>query len=145
MLCETKSDLHRCQVFKQLMLRRAFGALFFRRRTSSLYLQALLRYLCLTINNDSKSLRTPSSFLTMPVSGGAIPHFWRNPIRYCRWAAHEQPALYYSILIGVSGPVALVVVPPIKRYYGWENRPRVPKTYPGMFPALSQWLNEALG
>lgn len=73
-----------------------------------------------------------STLYTMAGVASAIkPHFWRNPIRYCRWAAHEKPALYYSVLIGVAGPLMLVTVLPIRKAYGWKPRPEIPMTYPG--------------
>ena len=31
--------------------------------------------------------------------------FWSGPIRYLRWAAHERPNVFYSLLIGAMGMV----------------------------------------
>jgi hypothetical protein len=59
--------------------------------------------------------------------------FWSSPIRYLRWASHEKPALFYSIVIGAMGPVSLVVIPPMRRWAGDDDPPRVPLTYPGMY------------
>lgn len=65
-----------------------------------------------------------------------FPHFWRNPIRYSRWAAHEKPAIFYSLIIGASGPLMLLIVPPIKRRMGVKDPEPIPMTYPSMFSFL---------
>jgi len=62
----------------------------------------------------------------------AYPHFFRTPLRYIRWAAHEKPAIFFSVVIGSLGPLMLVMAPPIKRAYGWTPRPTIPMTYPSM-------------
>lgn len=66
-------------------------------------------------------------------SRGPFPHFFRNPIKYSRWAAHEKPAIFYSILIGSCGPLQLLIVPPIRRWMGVEEIEAIPLTYPSMF------------
>ncbi|WEW55987.1 n19m, NADH-ubiquinone oxidoreductase 9.5 kDa subunit [Emydomyces testavorans] len=58
------------------------------------------------------------------------PVFWSTPIRYMRWAAIEKPAIFYSIVMGSLGPVALVTLPPIRRYFGDVDPPPVPMSYP---------------
>ncbi|KAI1907091.1 n19m, NADH-ubiquinone oxidoreductase 9.5 kDa subunit [Ophidiomyces ophidiicola] len=58
------------------------------------------------------------------------PVFWSTPIRYMRWAAIEKPAIFYSIVMGSLGPVALVTLPPIRRYFGDVDPPPVPLSYP---------------
>ncbi|KAL1958680.1 hypothetical protein VTO42DRAFT_4023 [Malbranchea cinnamomea] len=58
------------------------------------------------------------------------PFFWSQPFRYMRWAAHERPAIFYSVLLGSLGPVFLVTLPPIRRYFGDETPPPIPMTYP---------------
>lgn len=65
----------------------------------------------------------------------AAPHFWRQPVRYMRWASHEKPAIFFSILIGAAGPLMLIGAPPIQRYFGWQKRIEIPATYPG------EWLS----
>lgn len=65
------------------------------------------------------------------VSGAAGPRFWATPIRYCRWAARERPALFWSVFIGALGPVSLFTVPPIRRLLGDDDAPPIPLTYPG--------------
>jgi hypothetical protein len=64
---------------------------------------------------------------------GAAPFFWRTPLKYCRWAARERPALFWSVIIGAAGPVAMPIVPPIRYYFGDVDAPPVPVTYPSAF------------
>ncbi|KAK3935611.1 hypothetical protein QBC46DRAFT_397129 [Diplogelasinospora grovesii] len=58
------------------------------------------------------------------------PRFWAGPIRYCRWAARERPAYFWSVVIGAMGPVMLVTVPPIRKALGDDDAPQIPMTYP---------------
>ncbi|KAI9664298.1 MAG: hypothetical protein M1829_005853 [Trizodia sp. TS-e1964] len=58
------------------------------------------------------------------------PRFWSQPIRYLRWAAHEKPAIFYSIVVGSMGPITLLTVPPIRRRLGDFDRETIPLTYP---------------
>ncbi|CAL3972998.1 hypothetical protein PZA11_005349 [Diplocarpon coronariae] len=60
----------------------------------------------------------------------ALPRFWSQPLRYLRWASIEKPAIFFSLLIGSMGPLAIVVVPPIRRMVGDGQRPEIPLTYP---------------
>lgn len=39
--------------------------------------------------------------------------------------------------MGGTGPLLLIVVPPIKRYVGHERRPAIPMTYPSKIPAVT--------
>jgi len=82
----------------------------------------------------STSTNLPPGGPANPVNphSSAYPHFFRTPLRYLRWAAHEKPAIFFSVVIGSMGPLMLVMAPPIKRAYGWEPRPRIPMTYPSM-------------
>lgn len=56
--------------------------------------------------------------------------FWGSPIRYLRWAAHEKPAIFFSVVLGLMGPASFVVIPPLRRLAGDEDPPRIPLTYP---------------
>jgi hypothetical protein len=60
------------------------------------------------------------------------PLFWSQPLRFLRWAAHDRPQYFYPTVIGAMGPVALVVVPPLRSYFGDHAAPRIPMTYPSM-------------
>ncbi|PWN87836.1 hypothetical protein FA10DRAFT_234093 [Acaromyces ingoldii] len=55
---------------------------------------------------------------------------FRATYRYLQRTAHEQPVIFYSLLIGVVGPIAVVTVPPIRRQYGWKPAERIPTSYP---------------
>jgi len=46
------------------------------------------------------------------------------------WAAHEKPAIFFSIVIGAIGPVMLVSAPSVKRAFGVVPRAQIPMTYP---------------
>lgn len=70
-----------------------------------------------------------------PTATMSKPNMWTQPIRYFRWASHEKPAIFWSILIGSLGPVTLAVVPPIRRYMGDGPREPIPLTYPSMWSA----------
>ncbi|KAB8976002.1 hypothetical protein FH972_026880 [Carpinus fangiana] len=61
---------------------------------------------------------------------GPWPMFWRNPVRYCRWAAHEKPFIFYSLVIGLAGPLFAIVKFPIDRHFGVKPPPEIPMTYP---------------
>ncbi|KAI0906359.1 hypothetical protein F4823DRAFT_565866 [Ustulina deusta] len=58
------------------------------------------------------------------------PRFWAGPLRYWRWAARERPAYFWSCIIGGSGPVILLTVPPTLKKLGYERAKPIPMTYP---------------
>lgn len=66
----------------------------------------------------------------------SAPQFWSTPLRYMRWASHEKPAIFYSIVIGCLGPVSIVTIPPVRRYFGDEDPPPIPLTYPSKLYTL---------
>ena len=47
-----------------------------------------------------------------------------------RWAAHEKPALWWSVLIGGAGPLIWVIGVPTRKFLGMERNPTAPYTYP---------------
>ncbi|KAI9713687.1 MAG: hypothetical protein M1828_001376 [Chrysothrix sp. TS-e1954] len=63
-------------------------------------------------------------------SAGPFPFFFRQPIQYMRWAAHEKPALWFSVLIGGAGPLLILAGVPTRKYFGIERNPVPPYTYP---------------
>ncbi|KAI8725639.1 hypothetical protein NCS52_00135500 [Fusarium sp. LHS14.1] len=71
----------------------------------------------------------------------AAPLFWSTPLKYCRWAARERPALFWSVIIGAAGPISMPIVPPIRYYFGDIDAPPVPVTYPS---ALALSLNSTM-
>ena len=78
--------------------------------------------------------RSHSSSNTAIMSGaGPSPRFFQQPLRYMKWASINKPAYFYSIMVGCAGPALVVTVPPIRRYMGEEQIPKIPMTYPGMY------------
>ncbi|GME34654.1 NADH-ubiquinone oxidoreductase [Neofusicoccum parvum] len=74
---------------------------------------------------------SPAPHVCSPPAAMSTPRFWSQPFRYMRWASHEKPAIFYSILVGLAGPATIVVVPPIRRLLGDQvGRPAIPLTYP---------------
>ncbi|ETI23369.1 hypothetical protein G647_05170 [Cladophialophora carrionii CBS 160.54] len=61
---------------------------------------------------------------------GVPARFWGSPIRYLRWAAHEKPAIFWSCVLGGLGPASFAIIPPLRRWVGDEDPPRIPLTYP---------------
>ncbi|KAG8763615.1 hypothetical protein FRC11_000225 [Ceratobasidium sp. 423] len=47
-----------------------------------------------------------------------------------RRQAHENPTIVWSIAIGAAGPLAVIVVPPVRRRFGWVPDERIPTSYP---------------
>ncbi|PFH62826.1 hypothetical protein XA68_11607 [Ophiocordyceps unilateralis] len=72
--------------------------------------------------------RKPEQLKLLAMS--SAPYFWSAPIGYCRWALRERPAIFWSIVIGAAGPIAMPIVPPLRRYFGDVDAPQVPVTYP---------------
>ncbi|ODQ52810.1 putative NADH-ubiquinone oxidoreductase 9.5 kDa subunit [Saitoella complicata NRRL Y-17804] len=60
----------------------------------------------------------------------APSRFWANPVKYCHWAAVEHPAVFYSMLMGLAGPVIAYTVPPIRRKLGYPDHIPLPMGYP---------------
>ncbi|KAJ6531812.1 hypothetical protein B0H19DRAFT_1188693 [Mycena capillaripes] len=44
--------------------------------------------------------------------------------------AHESPVIFYSCVIGLTGPALLLVVPPIKQRLGYKPAEPIPLSYP---------------
>ena len=47
--------------------------------------------------------------------------------------AHEQPVIFYSIILGLIGPVMVVTVPPVRKSLGWRPAEPIPTSYPGEY------------
>lgn len=91
----------------------------------------------------------PSSLLTYllyePASAPSAsamskPNFWSTPLRYFRWASHERPAYFWSILIGSMGPVTMVGIPPVRKYFGDVDPEPIPLSYPSKLPCRADRL-----
>jgi len=50
--------------------------------------------------------------------------------RYFQRQAHEQPVIFYSVVVGLIGPVMVLTVPSIRKRYGWKPAEAIPTTYP---------------
>ncbi|KAI6781910.1 NADH-ubiquinone oxidoreductase 9.5 kDa subunit-like protein [Emericellopsis cladophorae] len=61
----------------------------------------------------------------------SAPHFWSTPFRYCRWAAVEKPALFWSVIIGGIGPVMIYPIRSLRyNVLNDPDPPAIPNTYP---------------
>jgi hypothetical protein len=69
------------------------------------------------------------------------PRFFQQPLRYLKWASINKPAYFFSIIVGCTGPIMVLTVPPIRRYLGEEQRPKIPMTYPSTFTDV-EWRRE---
>jgi hypothetical protein len=75
----------------------------------------------------------------------SAPQFWSTPLRYLRWASHEKPAIFYSIVLGSFGPVCLVAIPPVRRYFGDVDPEKIPLSYPGSFLSIIAFVVDSGG
>ncbi|KAK0204911.1 N19M, NADH-ubiquinone oxidoreductase 9.5 kDa subunit [Desarmillaria ectypa] len=51
--------------------------------------------------------------------------------RYLQREAHERPVIFYSLVMGIAGPVMAYTIPSIREnYFGYKPAERVPITYP---------------
>ncbi|KAH9939615.1 uncharacterized protein BXZ73DRAFT_43651 [Epithele typhae] len=55
---------------------------------------------------------------------------FRQTYRYLQRQAHEQPVIFYSLIIGSVGPIMVATVPPIRRAFGWKPTEPAPLSYP---------------
>ncbi|KAF8349109.1 hypothetical protein F5887DRAFT_949332 [Amanita rubescens] len=55
---------------------------------------------------------------------------FRSTYRYLQRQAHENPVIFYSVIIGTIGPVLVVTVPPIRERWGYRPAEMVPTSYP---------------
>ncbi|WVQ82173.1 hypothetical protein IAT38_004301 [Cryptococcus sp. DSM 104549] len=45
--------------------------------------------------------------------------------------AHEKPIIMWSLIVGFSGPLMVLVVPPVRKsLFGYKIPEPIPKTYP---------------
>ncbi|CCX29721.1 NADH-ubiquinone oxidoreductase 9.5 kDa subunit [Pyronema domesticum] len=63
----------------------------------------------------------------MPVA--AAPSLVSQPMRYCRWAARNYPARFYSVVLGAFA-LAVPVAIPVRRALGYKDHSPVPTTWP---------------
>lgn len=85
--------------------------------------------------------RTQLTCCNLEFTMSAAPLFWSHPLKYCRWASYERPALFWSVMIGAAGPVMIPIIRPIRAYFGDVDAPAIPVTYPGTLLADLQLLS----
>lgn len=44
--------------------------------------------------------------------------------------AHENPVIFYSVIIGSIGPIFAITIPPIRERYGYRPAEMIPTSYP---------------
>ncbi|GAA6047291.1 hypothetical protein JCM3770_001870 [Rhodotorula araucariae] len=55
----------------------------------------------------------------------------RKSYSFLQRTAHEQPAIFFSIVLGAIGPVIVLTIPEArKKFFGWKPVERPPTTYP---------------
>jgi hypothetical protein len=66
----------------------------------------------------------------------------RTPVRACtqQRQAHESPVLFYSVVLGLVGPVLAFGVPPIRERMGYRPPEPIPTTYPSASSPTSHFL-----
>ncbi|CAK5268421.1 unnamed protein product [Mycena citricolor] len=52
--------------------------------------------------------------------------------------AHESPVIFFSCVIGLTGPAMMLVVPPIRERLGYKPSPPIPNSYPRTSPATTE-------
>ncbi|KAF9512056.1 hypothetical protein BS47DRAFT_1298233 [Hydnum rufescens UP504] len=50
--------------------------------------------------------------------------------RFLRRSAHESPVVFYSVVLGLIGPVMVLTIPPIRKSLGYLPPERFPTSYP---------------
>lgn len=55
---------------------------------------------------------------------------FRPAYRSLQWLAHERPVIFFSLVLGFSGPVLAFTVPPVRRSLGHVPAPPIPSSYP---------------
>ncbi|KIM39873.1 hypothetical protein M413DRAFT_29040 [Hebeloma cylindrosporum] len=55
---------------------------------------------------------------------------FQRTYRYLQRQAHENPVIFYSVIIGSIGPVLAITIPPIRERYGYRPAEMIPTSYP---------------
>ncbi|KJA26278.1 hypothetical protein HYPSUDRAFT_133079 [Hypholoma sublateritium FD-334 SS-4] len=50
--------------------------------------------------------------------------------RYLQRQAHENPVIFYSVVIGTIGPLMTVTILPLRERLGYRQSEMIPQTYP---------------
>ncbi|KAJ3913876.1 hypothetical protein F5877DRAFT_51527 [Lentinula edodes] len=55
---------------------------------------------------------------------------FQRSYNYLYRTAHEKPVMFYSVVLGVIGPVMTIAIPPLRESFGYVPPPAVPSSYP---------------
>jgi hypothetical protein len=85
-----------------------------------------------TLTNAARSLTLSTSSPSATASTREHRRLLVNHPRCYRWVGHVSSMYTHKILTPSSpaGPVAVVVVPPIRKSMGWQPTERIPTTFP---------------
>ncbi|ODV88080.1 hypothetical protein CANARDRAFT_26240 [[Candida] arabinofermentans NRRL YB-2248] len=56
----------------------------------------------------------------------SYPIYFKEPVRWLRYHAHNRPHLFYSGFIAFMGPVFIVFVTPLRRQFLYEDAKPLP-------------------
>ncbi|KAH8806521.1 hypothetical protein DL96DRAFT_623377 [Flagelloscypha sp. PMI_526] len=58
-------------------------------------------------------------------------NIFQRAVHRMRYWSHEQPVMFYSVVLGGLGPLMVVTIPPIRRkYFGYVAPEPIPTSYP---------------
>ncbi|KAI3405534.1 N19M [Candida oxycetoniae] len=60
---------------------------------------------------------------------GDKPVYFKQPIRWMRYHAHVNPAIFLSVVLGLAGPT-LLFLSPLRRKYLYPDHEPIPFVYP---------------
>lgn len=60
---------------------------------------------------------------------GDYPVYYKQPFRWARYHAHTKPHFFFSVILGLSAPVLLLIAP-IRRKLVYEDHEPIPRVYP---------------
>ncbi|CAI5759413.1 unnamed protein product [Candida verbasci] len=60
---------------------------------------------------------------------GDKPIYFKQPLRWVKYHANVNPALFVSVALGLSGPLILMLTP-LRRKYLYPDHEPIPLVYP---------------
>ncbi|GMM36910.1 hypothetical protein DASC09_042350 [Saccharomycopsis crataegensis] len=66
----------------------------------------------------------------MTAAEASAPVYFKQPIRWMRYYAHNRPHLFFAVMLGAMGPVFLLGVGPLRRKYLYPDHTPLPQSYP---------------
>lgn len=67
------------------------------------------------------------------------------PLVHQQRNAHENPVIFYSVILGCVGPVLVLTVPPIRERLGYKKAEMVPTSYPCEYSVILSHTSNAYG